>query len=274
MVLTIFVLLLNPLTTEAARKIKVKPAETTVIEFQITAKELYKAVLPILRKLDYKIDSKKKKKYVRAIKNDVKIYSIIVSKDASKGRYLILKLFATLQKNKGRIFTNDLMLSYFHSNGSEDRTQCAAIAMAKTAEIGELKRFSIGSNAAYITVNSGKVYFCLAFLVEPDVKTIEIHRMGIDKSLTYRLGTDRLYSVTIYTNKNAEILSEAEKVIKAGGYNVVQSSKTLTKKKAGTTIHYREQTESQAREISQRLMTKLKVIPTLKKMELVSIYIY
>jgi hypothetical protein len=182
---------------------------------------------------------------------------IIFSKDASKGRYLILK-----------IFTNDLMLSYFHSDDSEDRTQCAAIAMAETAEIGELKQFAIGSNAARITVNSGKVYFCLAFLVETDVKTIEIHRMGIAEFLTYRLGTDRLYSVVIYTNKNAKILSEAVKVIKAGGYNVVQSSETLTKKKRGTTIHYREQAESQAREISQRLMTKLKVIPTLKKMEL------
>lgn len=193
---------------------------------------------------------------------------IIFSKDASKGRYLILKLSGTLQKNKGYIFTNDLMLSYFHSDGSEDRTQCSAIAMSETAEIGELKQFAIGSNAARITVNSGKVYFCLAFLVETDVKTIEIHRMGIDKSLTYRLGTDRLYSVVIYTNKNAKILSEAKKVIKAGGYNVVQSSETLTKKERGTTIHYREQAESQAREISQRLMTKLKVIPTLKKMEL------
>jgi hypothetical protein len=81
MVLTIFILMLNPHPAEAAGKVKVKPAETTVIEFQNTAKELYKAALPILIKLEYKIDSKKKRKYIRAINNDVKIFSIIASKD-------------------------------------------------------------------------------------------------------------------------------------------------------------------------------------------------
>jgi len=194
----------------------------------------------------------------------------IFTKDASKGRYIVLKLAATLQKDEGKIFTNDFALRYFHSDGSEDRTDCDAIAIAKTAKPGESGRFAMGSSGASIRVNRGKVYFCLAFFIEKDVDKIDIYRLGIAEPLTYHIGTDRLYSVFVCTNKDSHILSEAVEVIKAGGYRVVETSKNLPRETKGTTILYRDQAESQAREISQRLMTKLGVVPTLKKMKLIS----
>lgn len=193
----------------------------------------------------------------------------IFTKDPSKGRYIVLKLAATLQKDSGKVFTNDFVLRYFRSDGREDRNECAALATAETAEIGKFSKYVTG-NAVMITLNSGKVYFGLVFFVEPDVETIDIHRMGVAEPLTYHIGTDRLYSVFISTNKDSNILSEVEKVIQAGGYHVVELSETLAKETTGTTIHYREQAESQAREISQRLMTKFGLVPTLKKMNLIS----
>ncbi|MFQ5901562.1 MAG: LytR C-terminal domain-containing protein [Thermodesulfobacteriota bacterium] len=180
-----------------------------------------------------------------------------------------LKLSGTLQKDGGKVFTNDFMLRYFHTDGKEDRTECRAIARAETSEIGEFDSFVYG-NGAWVRLDSGKVYFGLAFLIEKDVDTIDIHRMGVDVPLTYRIGTDRLYSVAIYTNKDSNILSEAAEIIKAGGYQVVTTSETLAKEETGTTILYREQAESQAREISQRLMTKLGIVPTVKKMDVIS----
>lgn len=190
-------------------------------------------------------------------------------KDPSKGRYIVLKLAGTLQKGGGKIFTNDFTLRYFHSGGKEDRNECSAIATAKTAEIGELSNFATG-NGSWISLDSGKIYFSLVFFIEKDVDTIDIHRLGVAEPFTYRVGTERLYSIAIFTNKDSNTLSEAVEVIKAGGYQVVTSSETLAKEETGTTILYMEQAESQAREISQRLMTKLGVVPTVKKMDVIS----
>jgi len=79
-----------------------------------------------------------------------------------------------------------------------------------------------------------------------------------------------LYSISVFTNKDFNTLSEAVEVIEAGGYQVVASSETLNKEITGTTILYMDVAESQAREISQRLMTKLGVVPTVKKMDVIS----
>lgn len=188
-------------------------------------------------------------------------------KDASKGRYIVLKLTATVQED-GKIFTNDFALRYFHSGGKEDRAECEAIASAETAEIGKFGKYFTG-NAAWMRLDNGQVYFGLVFFIEQDVNTIDIHRIGIVEPLTYRIGSDRLYSVYVTSNSATEILGAAEEVIGKGGY-YVNTSQGLNEEETGVTIHYRAQAESQAREISQRLMMKLEVVPTLKKMAMIS----
>lgn len=193
----------------------------------------------------------------------------IYTKDPSKGRYIVLKLSATIQKDDAVVFAPDFVLRYSHRNGREDCADCDAIAKAKTEASGEFGRFYAAS-VPRITINSGEVYFGLAFWIESDVETIELYRIGVTEPLTYYIGSDRLYSVSIYTNGDSNPLSETKKVIQQGGFQVVDASDTLVKEETGVTIHYAEKAESQAREISQRLMTAFGIIPTVKKMELIS----
>ncbi|TET29975.1 hypothetical protein E3J68_01145 [Candidatus Aerophobetes bacterium] len=196
----------------------------------------------------------------------------IYAKDASEGRYLVLVLSATLQKGEGKIFAPDFTLRYFHDDESEDRSRCVALTVSKTTapeKLFDLDEFVIG-DFCWIKVNSGQNRFALACYIEPDVKIIDLYQLGIAEPLTYHIGTDRLYSVYICTNIDTKTLLRAKEVIQKGNYNVIDVSETLIKEETGITIHYREQAESQAREISQRLMTEFGKAPTLQKMRLIS----
>ena len=135
--------------------------------------------------------------------------------------------------------------------------------------MGEFSDLMIG-NDVRMGVDSSKTYFSLAFLIAPDVETIELYRLGTAELLTYRIDANRLYSVRIYTNSDPKALSEIKKILQKGNYNVVDASESLAGEIKGVIIHYRKQAESQAREISQRLMMKFKVIPTLEQMALIS----
>lgn len=113
------------------------------------------------------------------------------------------------------------------------------------------------------------LYFGLAFIIENDVEAIEICRIGTAETVRYNISSERFYSIYLTTNSSPVILASAEQVIKDGGYFVV-SSQGLDQAEKKVTIHYQENGESQAREISQRLIAKLGVIPKLKKMELIN----
>ncbi|MCK6622041.1 MAG: hypothetical protein HUU32_09405 [Calditrichaceae bacterium] len=113
------------------------------------------------------------------------------------------------------------------------------------------------------------LYFGVAFIIENDVEAIEICRIGTSETLRYNIGSDRFYSVYLTTNSSTAILASAEQVIKDGGYFVVTSQR-LDQTEKKVTIYYQDNVESQAREISQRLIAKLGVIPKLKKMELIT----
>ena len=96
---------------------------------------------------------------------------------------------------------------------------------------------------------------------------VELHRIG-GQPVTYSVGTDRPYSVMISTNAHPELLSQVKELVEQAGLQVTYLSTKLNKKKTGTTIHYTKYSESAARELSQRLMTKLRIVPTLKKIKL------
>jgi hypothetical protein len=193
-------------------------------------------------------------------------------KDPTKARYLVLVFSATLPKGEGKLYNTDFTLRYFHPDGSEDRANCDAMARTKTADADmrfRFQAFGIGE-AAGIKLDSNDVMVGLGFYVEPDVESVDLYRLGVAEPLTYRIGTDRNYSVVIFTNVDTATLKRASDVIQKGGYNVVVTSDDLTADEKGITIHYRETAESQAREISQRLTTEFGVVTTVKKMDLIS----
>jgi len=191
-------------------------------------------------------------------------------KDPSKTRFLGLLVSVDLKKGDGKIFTNDFVLRYFHADGTEDRTQCEAIGIAKTPDMGTIEDIAIGANAAAIKLNKGKGYLALFFNIEPDVNTVELYRIGTTMPIIYNIGAKRPFSVYITTNTESYNLTEIKRVIEEGDYQVTAISRELSKDTTGVTIHYVKQAESQAREISQRLMTKFGIVPQLKAMELVS----
>lgn len=188
--------------------------------------------------------------------------------DPAKARFLVLKVAGTVPGEKAVVFAPDWVLVYSHRDGSEDRATCDAIGEANTGNPGEFTSFHIGT-VPRLTFPHGATYFGLAFLVEPDVESVQLFPLG-GTPLTYRIGSERQYSVYIATNKSAKLLADAKEAIQQGGYQVTAATEQLSQEQAGTTIHYVEKAETPAREISQRLMTRLGLTPTLKKMELIS----
>jgi len=193
---------------------------------------------------------------------------VLGTKDPSKGRFVVIKVSATVPKDDTVVFGSDFTLVYTHANGREDRARLDAIAKADSAKPGDYGRF-IGGEEPRLEVDSGLRHFGLAFWIEPDVQSLEIHVLN-GKPMTYRVGSDRMCSVFLTTNADPSVLPQVKKLLEAGGVRVVGLSQGLTKGTTGITIHYADKMESQARELSQRLMMKFKKSPTLKKMKLVS----
>jgi hypothetical protein len=196
----------------------------------------------------------------------------VAVKDATKARYLVMVISATLPKGEGRLYNTDFTLRYLHPDGSEDRANCDVIARTKSIDPAAMFRFqtfAVGETAG-IKVDAGQLMVGLGFYVEPDVESVDLYRLGVAEPLTYRIGTDRSYSVVIFTNVDTATLTRAKEVIQKGGYNVVVLADDLASEEKGITIHYREAAESQAREISQRLTAEFGTPTTVKKIELIS----
>jgi len=196
----------------------------------------------------------------------------ISTTDASKSRYLVLVLSATLEKGEGKLYAPDFALRYFHDDGNEDRSRCGAMMISETTapeKVFDMGEFAVGE-FSWIKLHSGQNRFALAFIIEPDTGVVDLYRLGIAEPLTYNIGKDRLYSVYIATNIAAKPLLRAKEIMQKNGYQVVYATETLDQEQTGLTIHYREQSENQAREISKRLGKKFGKDPTLQKMELIS----
>lgn len=187
-------------------------------------------------------------------------------RDPSKGRWVVLKLSARVPKDEAVIFSHDFILRYFHNGGREDRTTCDGICTAKTVDPGDFGVWH-GGVEPRVTVHRGLVYLGLAAYIEPDVTSIELARVGTGDVVRHRIGGSRPYSVFITTNADPRTLEKAKRTIQTGGYRVTGASNGLRGKETGITIHYAENAESQARDISSRLMLGLNVAPRLKKYE-------
>ncbi len=207
--------------------------------------------------------------FTTAISNSNQQDSVI---DGSKSRYLILVVTATSEKEDGILFATDFTLRYFHGNEDEDRSRCTAMAISETTapeKMFYIDEFAMG-DLSWIKLHSGLNRFALAFVIQPDVESIDLYRLGMAEPLNYRVGKERLYSVFIITNIDSKTLSKAKEIVQKGGYQVTNASENLDKEQTGMTIHYREQSESQANEISKLLKKMYGKNPTLKEMKLIS----
>ncbi|MCK5616363.1 hypothetical protein KAR91_81630 [Candidatus Pacearchaeota archaeon] len=186
------------------------------------------------------------------------------SKNPLNSRIVVFKFSAKTSSNDGVMFLNDFLLRYFHDNGKEDRTSAIRICSAETSLIGEENNCLV-SKSGWIKIGTGDVLFTVAFFLENEIKNVEIHRFGNAEAMHYSIGSERPYSIFISTNQGTESIAEIIKVIKTGGYRVLRSSNNLDPKAEGITIYYAKSVEVQAREISQRIMTKTSIAPTIKE---------
>jgi hypothetical protein len=182
-------------------------------------------------------------------------------------RFLVLKLSANLSASDV-VFGDDFVLVYRHPDGSEDRAATHAMASAATAEPGEFESFFLGKSPRR-RADSGPVYFGLAYVVESDVETIEVHPIA-GRALPYRIGADRPYSLYISTNQSADVLPGARRAAEAAVLQVVGASTSLDAEKTGATLHYAPAAEDAARELAARLHADLGLSVDLQPMELIA----
>lgn len=203
--------------------------------------------------------------FTTSFNNGKRIASV---KDPSFARYIVIKLSFDSPTNDVKLFTNDFVLQYYRQNGKEDRSKCSGICRANTAMLSEDVGCSMG-NAGWVLIEKVNQYLSLVFFIENEVNSIDIGRIG-GTAVSYKIGSDRPYSVFLTTNQGPEKLVKYEKLILSGGYQVTRTSTNLNAEQKGITINFAKQAETQAREISQRIMTELKTVPTVQKMDLVS----
>ncbi|MFW6146258.1 MAG: hypothetical protein ACOC7R_02885 [Planctomycetota bacterium] len=191
--------------------------------------------------------------------------------DVDEARYIVLVCSATVPAD-GRIRTPDFTLRYQHEDDKWDRSRCTAVALSDEDDPNDL--YDIGTYAigdyASVAIDKGRRIFALAFYVEPDVSTVQLYRLGAAKPGVHPIGTQRRYSVFITTNGDIARSKKAQEIIEQGNYRVVRISDGLVNDQTGITIHYHKGAETQAREISQRLMIEFGKTPELKEMKLAS----
>jgi hypothetical protein len=169
-------------------------------------------------------------------------------KDPAKGRMLLLVVSAKVPPEMKTFHAVDWVLVYRHSGGAADRANCDGIAIAEKqgASIGT---FHLGDTAR-VQAPSGTAHFAVAFLVEPDVREVELYRIGVPTPIIYNVGSERQYSIFITTNAETDVMDRGRNSIVRGGYNVVEVSHGLNKDTRGVHILYQKNAETPAREIS------------------------
>lgn len=190
-------------------------------------------------------------------------------RDASAARYLVLLMEATFPSVEGRLYTYDFVLRY-RRDDHEDRSGCRAIGPARGGDSPSIGNLRVGYGS-FIAVDAETRHFGLACFIEDDVDEIQIFKLGSPEPLSYAIGEDRPYSVFLTTNRADSTLQRAAEAIRGGGFQV-HMSRGLNAEQEGVTIHYRDAAEPHAREVSQRLIAALDVLPTVKEMRLVSEY--
>jgi hypothetical protein len=182
----------------------------------------------------------------------------------SVSRFVVMKLTGRVTQ-RVRVFNTDFTLRYTRS-GNEDRGQCQAVGPANTPQPGELGILAVADVLGWVDLAVGDAYFGLACFLENEVTTFDLHVLGKAEAIVHRLPAGaRRYSVKVFSNRPDDQMTQAKMIIEAGNYDVFASS-TLAADQTGPIVHYRAPSETQAREISQRLTARFGIIPTLREM--------
>lgn len=184
--------------------------------------------------------------------------------DALNNRIIVFKCSAKNPSGDGIIFTTDFLLRYFDDNGKENRSSALRICTAKTTMPGEEDN-CIASRNGWINIGKGDVIFTVSFILENDVDKVEILRVGDTETTHYNISDERPYSVFITTNRGIDNIKDIIDVIKSGGYRILRTSGNLNPDNKGITVYYSKSVEVQAREISQRIMTKTNIAPSVEE---------
>lgn len=191
-------------------------------------------------------------------------------KDASLGRYIVLIISTDAPTGKQQIFCHDFSLEYNY-NGQENRASCLGVAPVDEDEI-KTGTFimSSGNNEPFTEVYGPKAHFGLFFYLESGVSKITLYRLGSNNATHLNIGTSRPYSVFLATNSmSPNNMKKIEEALKEGGY-FVQSSRKLNSSTLGLIIIHSNKTETIAREISQRIMTRFGNVPEVRDTDLIS----
>lgn len=190
------------------------------------------------------------------------------TKNPADLRLVVLKLSGNVEST-GTLFGPDFTLAYKRGDGKEDRANIRAVASCRGGALDNLNNVVVGEYAN-IALERGPVAFAVIFFVESDVESVQLRPWGA-APISYTFGRERPTNVFITTNADAASLDKARAAIASGGYTITGASDGLNKDEVGITIHYADAAETQAREISQRLMLALGRTPTVRKSTLIGL---
>lgn len=190
---------------------------------------------------------------------------IVLTKNPSKSRFLVLTLKTQVNKKRIELWGNDFILRY-ERDGFDLRSTCKGISTIKNN--GLIRAFYLDTDGSKIgtLLNSEETSFVLAFFLKNDVTEINLDRVGAKESIKYFLPQKRPYSVFVAANNTSKfMMGKIKNLLEGGGYRVFLSN-ALVKSKKNLCIKYVYSAEKVAREISQKLKAKFGIIGKLEVM--------
>lgn len=183
-----------------------------------------------------------------------------------KSKFLILRMSATIDRAGSPVFGPDFVLVYQHADGRQDRASAVGIAKIDMNPSPDIRLFNLSRDGG-VKLGPGASHFAVAFLVESDVETVDLYRIGM-QPIVYQIGRQRPYSIAITTNSDPSLLAKVKALAEQKGFQVTRAGETLNKSIKGVTVHYARNAKAAATEFSELLKSKLGLHPKLEKMSL------
>lgn len=190
--------------------------------------------------------------------------SVYNNNDPSVSRQLVIVLRGTT-KVDSRIFAQQFFLNY--TAGNESLASCLGVGIAERDDsfIQNIMLVNDRNGPSY-GVPSSTFTFVVVFNVPNEVSQAKLLIVGSDKVIPLDLPS-RKYSVLIMTNNlKASEVDKIKKEVATSGCSVDTSQK-LRNDMNGVKILYSPKAEGAAREISQRLLTKIYPNPEIEELK-------
>ena len=192
--------------------------------------------------------------------------------EPSESRFLVVKVRAYRNVAHAELQCADFRLSYRHSNGDPDWSQCRGVALSPSSKPGDFDDWGLGSYPSLDSkgaASGAHFQFGMAFVLENDVESVTLLRAGTVSGARYPLGADHPFSVYVSTNEPTLDIDQVRSAVAAGGFDVLTST-DLDDSVHDYSVQYQDDAEAAARDVSNRLADVLGVFPTMKKSKLVT----